>query len=115
MAMDELTKIMLLGKTNTAIFALGMLPLNHITGIWSVLIVILDLSAIAGLWIARYKYRRRFTIVLLGILSMHLAVIFKPEDQPTTQPWFAVLALLLYVISLFISKNRDAEVNETPD
>ncbi len=85
--------------------ALGMVAANYISAPLGLLIFAIDLALIATAYLTDWRYRWRSTVTLTGVFVMHLAVFFKPDDQPTVSLPIAIIAMMIWIISLFIPRS----------
>lgn len=115
MGSGSLTKSALLVWVSCVIYAVGMIAANYVAGNGAILILLIDLAVIVGLWALRLSYRLRFTILLASLVTLHLAVMLRPENQPVGNLWLMGLSLLVFVISLFIPRNETAANGSPPD
>lgn len=84
-----------------------MITANYAVGTGALIVVALDLGAMLGLWIMKLTYRLRFTVLLAAVLTLHVAVILRPDTQPVANLWLLGLSLILFLISLFLPRNDD--------
>lgn len=121
MKSDSLSRSTLLVWTSCVIYAVGMITANYVAdiggfSIGGIFVTLFYCLIIAGMWILKFRYRLRFSVLLASILALQLAVIFRPSDQPMANLWLGGLSLVLFLISLFFpqqssSSNRNDPVN----
>lgn len=86
------------------IYAVGMITANYVIGATAIFIFVLDLMLISALWISNLSYRMRFTVLLIAIITLHLSVLFRPENQPFADLWIGGISLILFLTSLFVPR-----------
>ena len=85
--------------------AVGMIVANYISGKLGALILAIDLALIVAMYFTEWRYRWRAIFTLVSILVFHLAVLMKPEDQPTVHLQIAFFGLFVWIVSLFIPRS----------
>lgn len=102
-----LTGSAILVWVSCVIYAIGIIAADYVVGTGALIVLVLDLVAIAVLWILKLAYRLRFTVLLAAVTTIHLAVILRPDTQPVANLWLLGLSLILFLISLFLPRNDD--------
>lgn len=102
-----LTSSAILVWVSCVIYAIGMVTANYVVGSGALIVVALDLVAIALLWMMKLAYRLRFTVLLAAVATLHLAVILRPGTQPVANLWLLGLSLILFLLSLFLPRSDD--------
>ena len=102
-----LTSSAILVWASCVIYAIGMIVSNYAVGTAGIIIVSVELVAVAVFWIAKFAYRLRFTILLASAATLHLAIMFRPATQPVGSLWLFGLSLILFLVSLFLPRNDD--------
>ena len=109
MKSGDLTRLAILGWISCVIFSIGMVMANYADGFGIIIVLFVDLAVIASLWIFRFSHRLRFTVLIFSLLILHLAVFFRPENQPFANLWLGGLSVIVFIISLFVPRNHSSE------
>ena len=106
MGSGNLTKSALIVWVSCVIYAVGMIAANYVAGNEAIVILLLDIAAIAAIWVSKLKYRLRLIILLASLVALHLAVLLRPDDQPVGNLWLVGLSFLVFIISLFVPRSQ---------
>lgn len=109
---SDLTRLSILIWLNCVFYLFGVAISVYVIRDFLQIILILDISILAFVWLFSGSMRARFIVLLLSIFVFQIGIALKAAEHPVANPWIALVSFIMFLGSLFFSGRSGTQYDQ---